>query len=260
MNFHIVPRITYGLPSQVVDTQGRPRPQLLGATYYTFHYTGVSVRYAERSTPSEILKIQSTFGSTKPFMYNYVIGQEPDTKVYEFAGVFQGAHSAGNNGNSFGVLFLNGTTERLTGLQIQKAQWLRDVLRHSGRLRAQPDQRPHQLMPGAKTACPGDLIMRDLSKLVGDYLPSEYRPNQNQWSYWPLGNKPYLRLNDTGAAVLYLNDVMREKAAQGTCGDVYNASTKRGVRNIQNLFRITDEQDMVGPKTWAAIDHLALMS
>lgn len=263
MSFTILTREQIGLPPVVVGSTGVPRPPLDNETFVTFHYTGVSSRkYREADVAAEVRRIQAAFSATKPFEYNYVIGQREDTKIYEFAGTYVAAHSAGENSDSFGILFLNAVGEPLTDTQVRKAQWLRDVLIYTHMLRPQPEQRPHQWMPGAATACPGDAIMARLGDLVKPYTPplpaTPYNPAGDQWGLWPFAKgKPRLERGDMANAVLYANDVMREKAGQDTCGDTFNGKTTAGVRGVQAFFSVSGEVGFIGPKTWAVIDMLA---
>lgn len=259
MSYRIVPRTEIGLPNLVTSANGAPRPPLWNEQYVTYHYTGVTRSYATSDVPQEILRIQRTFSNTKPFEYNYVIGQTEDDNVYEYAGLFMAAHSSGENADSFGILFLNSVNEPLTPRQIRKAQWLVSVLRYTGHLRAQVDQRPHRWMPGAATACPGEFIMSQLSELVKPYVEiPPYNPEANQFSLWPFADKEDVTMGAQGHNVLYLHDVMRLKAGQNVCGDLYNPATERAVRNIQGLFEIHDEHSFCGQRTWGAIDFLAL--
>lgn len=158
MSYRIVQRAEYGLPSVVKSSDGSLRPALNNATYITAHYTGVSSSYAGKDVATEILKIQNVFAATKPFEYNYVIGLPDDDNVYEYAGKFMAAHSAGENSVAYGVLFLVGVNDQITPKMIDKWKWLRDVLIAAGNLKANPDQRMHYQMPGAATACPGNSI------------------------------------------------------------------------------------------------------
>lgn len=260
MTFRIVPRTEIGLPETVTNANGTPRPPLFNERWVTFHYTGVSSRgYATADVAAEVLRIQQVFSATKPFEYNYVIGQTDDESIYEFAGTFQAAHSAGENADSFGILFLNAVGEPLTATQIAKAQWLRDVLIFVGSLQVNPDQRPHRWMPDAATACPGDIIMESLPELVKPYVAPEvvlpYAPEQGMWALYPHLAKRDLRQGDTGPDVLYLNDALRLKAGQNVCGQGYNAATTRAVRNLQGYFGLKVD-GWVGPQTWAIIDTL----
>jgi hypothetical protein len=261
MTFKIVTRPEIGLPALVTNANGTPRHILHNERWVTYHYTGVSSRgYKTADVAAEVRRIQNVFSSSKPFEYNYVIGQTEDSAVYEFAGLFQAAHSAGENADSFGILFLNAVGEPLTSTQIKKAQWLRDLLIFTGRLRAQPEQRPHRFMPGAATACPGDLILSVMGELVKPYVDpnpvaTRYDPERNQWAAWPTATKPFIGFSYSGSASLYLNDALRLKAGQTTCGDNFNTATKRGVLNVQRFFGLT-VSGTVGPKTWAVIDML----
>lgn len=260
MTYRIVPRTEIGLPDFVASSNGTPRPPLANERWVTFHYTGVSSRgYTTADVATEVLRIQEVFSSTKPFEYNYVIGQTEDSAIYEFAGKFQAAHSAGENADSFGILFLNAVGEPLTATQIAKAQWLRDVLIFVGSLQVNPDQRPHRWMPGAATACPGDIIMESLPELVKPYVAPAvvlpYAPEQGMWALFPHLPKREVVQGDVGPDVLYLNDALRLKASQNVCGQDFNAATTRAVRNLQGFFGLVVD-GKVGPQTWGTIDWL----
>ena len=156
--FRIVERLEMGLPGVVTSSSGVPRPPMVGAYYLTNHYTGNNVLYRTRDWKEVVRQIQRIFAKTKPFEYNYAIGQADDNEIGEFAGKFVAAHSAGENTIAFGVLFINGIGEPLTPLQIRKYQWLRDVLIFDGVLSSALIELPHHAMPGAKTACSGTVI------------------------------------------------------------------------------------------------------
>lgn len=156
--FRIVSRLEMGLPELVTRANGTPRPPLHGAYWLTNHYTGNNVLYATRDWKEVVRQIQRIFTPTKPFQYNYAIGQADDNEIGEFAGKFVAVHSAGENHGAFGVIFINGIGEPLTPLQIRKYQWLRDVLTYDGSLSTAIVELPHHAMPGAKTACSGTSI------------------------------------------------------------------------------------------------------
>jgi hypothetical protein len=164
--YRIVPRTEIGLPAVVRSSNGTPRPPLDHEPIITVHYTGVSSRgYTGADVAAEVRRIQRVFGSTKPFEYNYVIGQANDDAIYEFAGTYQAAHSAGENHQSFGVLFLNAVGEPFNCVQINKFRWLRDVLIWVGELAVNPQQLPHNEMHNARTACPGVMGRRAMPEL-----------------------------------------------------------------------------------------------
>jgi hypothetical protein len=171
VTYRIVKRTEYGLPAAVTKSDGSLRPLLSKCKWITAHYTGVNIKYADRSTPETILQIQNVFAATKPFEYNYVIGQEADDCVYEYAGKFQAAHSAGENSEAVGVLFLVGTSETVTERMIDKWRWLRDRLRNESLLQPDVIQAMHYQMPGAQTSCPGDSIKSQWNKFLLPYNP-----------------------------------------------------------------------------------------
>jgi hypothetical protein len=158
VTYRIVPRTEIGLPAVVTNSNGTPRPPLDYEPYITAHYTGNNVDYTDKVTREVVLQIQRVFSKTKPFEYNYVIGQAEDNHIYEFAGKYQAAHSGGENHIAFGVLFLLGVGEEPTPLMIDKWKWLRDVLIFDGSLMPNVMQRMHKDMPYAATACPGGII------------------------------------------------------------------------------------------------------
>lgn len=172
-DFTIVPRTEIGLDPVVRNSSGSPR-RLVSygspASFITVHYTGVNVIWGDiGDTPAEIRSIERYAQSAgKPNEYNYVIDQDPSDLIYEYAGLYQAAHSAGENGISYGVLMLNGTNEPITERQWRKLQWLRDVLRYTQPNHAQL-VRPHREMPGAATACPGTSYSQ--AKADAPYVP-----------------------------------------------------------------------------------------
>jgi hypothetical protein len=259
MTYRIVPRTSIGLPAIVTGSTGAPRPRVHNARWYTFHYTGNNVTYRGRDGAEIVRQIQRVFEASKPFEYSYCIDQNDDDRIFEFAGKFAAAHSAGENFDSIGVLFINGVKEPLTPTQILKAQWLRDVLKVDGTLRAAVDQRPHRWMPGAATACPGDLIMPSLPQLVKPYEdPGRYDPEAGKWGLWPVAPKRNLHEGDVGPDVQYLNDALRlTRGESKVCGDIYNAHTTRAVCRLQGdagKAQVGEEAGFVGPKTWKVID------
>jgi len=144
MSYEIIPRTAIGLPATVTSSG----PQAIR-----------NIDAAARNRPV-----------SAPFEYNYVIDQKDDSKIYEYAGWFQAAHSAGENSEAIGILLLNGTREAPTSMQIDKWRYLRDrYLIPNGVLRVNPDQRPHRQMPDAATSCPGSLILARWSEFLLPY-------------------------------------------------------------------------------------------
>jgi hypothetical protein len=171
MVYRIVSRVEAGLPAVVTNSTGTPRPPLANAPMTTVHYTGNNVVYRDADAAAVTRQIQAVFSATKPFEYNYVIGQRPDDQIIEYAGKFVAAHSAGENTISFGVLLLLGVGEKPTDLMIDKYRWLRDVLISSGHIRPNPDQRMHFQMPGAATACAGPTVTARWSEFLLPWTP-----------------------------------------------------------------------------------------
>ena len=177
----IVPRTESGLPAVVYNNDGQTRrPALaLPTPFLTYHYTGVGVDYTNADVAKVIRSIHINHMANE---YNYVIGQQDDGLVHEFAGLYRGAHSGGENSISIGVLFLNGVGEALTPAQIEKFLWLRRWLADRGATLATPT--PHTEMPGAATPCPGPPILAVRTVLeapLGDEIVStEYVSEQRR--------------------------------------------------------------------------------
>jgi len=202
----------------------------------TAHYTGNYVDYTDRVTREVVLQIQDVFGSTKPFEYNFVIGQEDNDEIYEFAGKFRAAHSAGENDESFGVLFLLGVGEDPTPRMIDKWRWLRDVLIADGSLRPDVEQLMHFQMPGAATLCPGNI--RDFwpQFLLPFHPPIQEDEDMALIAYYALPpldrkNDPHLVVID--ASVRYRNnsdvnrpDIPEIRFEVATHGDQYDTLLK----------------------------------
>lgn len=247
MSYTIVPRTSIGLPATVTSSGGSPRPALFNEQYYTCHYTGVDVIFANRDTPTSIRVIDQAARNRPtpaPFEYNYVIDVKNNDLVYEYAGTFQAAHSAGENDEAVGVLFLNGIREAPTDLQINKWRWLRDrFLIPNGILRANPDQRQHKQMPGAATSCPGQLIVNRWNEFLTPYQNSTPTPTPDPTpipgdtvllykvvsgdSYWRICEKIYEDGKATNERVAQLQAANGNKALHP--GDLINVPGKIAV-------------------------------
>jgi N-acetylmuramoyl-L-alanine amidase len=153
------------------SSSGAPRPKLVNPTYLTIHYTGTSVPWGDpNDTAAEIRSIQDYAGPAgKGWEYNDVIDQAGD--VWEYAGDYQAAHSAGENPVARGVLLLLGTTEAPSDAMVAGVRWLRWHLVTTGRLSPVHSMRPHREMPGAATACPGPLVMRRWDEFAAPWQP-----------------------------------------------------------------------------------------
>lgn len=184
MTYRIITRTEAGLPAVVRSAGGTPRPPLSNEPMIICHYTGNNVDYTGRDTAEITRQIQRVFAATKPFEYNYVIGQNDDDQIVEYAGKFQAAHSGGENHIAFGVLFLLGVGEDPTPTMWNKYRWLRDALIFGGSLAPNPTQLMHFQAPGAATACPGNIR-----------------------NFWPEFIKPYVPPIERGIDMATANDV-----------------------------------------------------
>lgn len=164
----IVPRTTVWPGTTPHRSDGSLRPLLKpGRPYLTVHYTGGGLWLDPDDTPVELTSIQRyAQGAGKPWEYNYVI--DGQGVVWEYAGLYEAAHSAGENDLAIGVLLLVGLANMamLTGFEpmpdpmVASLRWLRAHLCEVGALAADHDIRQHREMPGAATICPGPEVVK----------------------------------------------------------------------------------------------------
>lgn len=173
--YEVMPRKQIGLPDPPHNNDGvTPRPLLAPQRpYITVHYTGSKGTYGDPGdTEVEIRAIQAyAISAKKSFEYNYIIGMDENKYIYEYAGAYLAAHSAGENSEAYGILMLNGISEPPTETQINKFRWLRDLLKFTGSVRPDVNIRQHNQMPGAATACPGSLIIARWNDFLAPYVP-----------------------------------------------------------------------------------------
>jgi len=172
----IIPRSALWPGQLPRNNDGTLRPLLLNSRpYQTVHYTGASVNYGDfGDSPAEIRSIQAWAASAAkrtPWEYNYV--HDTEGQIWEYAGLYQAAHSGGENHLSFGHLLLLGVNDEPTLAQIESFKWLRWVLTQFQNLASDNALRPHKEMPDAQTACPGDRVMRRFLELL---VPWENSP------------------------------------------------------------------------------------
>lgn len=75
---------------------------------------------------------------------------------------------------------------------------------------------------------------------------------------WPTRKKPAIRNGSTGVLTRYLQDVIKQRAG----GDIkvdgdFGPHTEKRVKDLQRVFGLKAD-GIVGPKTWKAVDYLAL--
>ena len=201
MEYQITTRTEAGLPAEVRSSSGSLRQPLRNERWMTAHYTGNSIDYTGKDAAEITRQIQRVFKDSKPFEYNYVIGQDDDPFIIEFAGKFQAAHSGGENLDSFGVLFLLGVGEEVTDLMIDKWRWLRDVLIADGSLSPNVEQLQHRQMPRARTACPGASVIRRWPEFLLPYQPPVTPPPIPEED----DMKPTIIVDDTKLGGLFAN-------------------------------------------------------
>lgn len=200
-------------PAPPTSNSGSPRPKLRRPVpTITRHYTGSppdqKVRFWEPGDWMTWLQGVAV-NAGKSFEYNYVIPPRSDgsAQVWEYAGDYQAAHSAGENDVAVGVLFAIGVTnhptnsnytptkptvwEPITPAMIDAYRWLRDVHLPGVIDPATVNQVEHRHMPGAATACPGEAVIAADHQLDAPYqeepsVPVSYfkLAGQNPLTVW----------------------------------------------------------------------------
>lgn len=212
MSVLYVPRSTWFLGAPT-NNSGTPRPRLAPLRpQMTRHYTGSppASRNATWAAKDWMPWFQTVaLASGKSYEYNYVIPPRADgsAQVWEYAGGYQAAHSAGENDISVGVLFAIGVAnhpsfdkydptkptvwEPLTDEMVDAYRWLRDEhLKPLGIVAPSVAEIEHRHMPGAATDCPGQsVIFRDVD------LDAPYQPED--WTMRPKPGRP-LDTRETG--------------------------------------------------------------
>jgi hypothetical protein len=177
------------------SNSGAVRPKLaLPVPTITRHYTGspVSRKASEWPAKEWMPWFQSVaLASGKSYEYNYVIPPRADgtAQIWEYAGTYQAAHSAGENHIAVGVLFAIGVNnhpsyqsydptrptqwEPLTDPMVEAYRYLRDeILSRQGIIHpVYVAEVEHQNMPGAATACPGMEVIGRRIDLNQPYTP-----------------------------------------------------------------------------------------
>lgn len=121
----------------------------------TIHYTGSSANMGDPGdSKKEIQGIQNyAVSAKKPWEYNYIVDTEG--VVWEYAGGYRAAHSAGNNDTAVGVLMLLGVADNPTDALISSTRWLRSFLQGIGLLAKNCQTKKHSEMGTTPTICPG---------------------------------------------------------------------------------------------------------
>jgi hypothetical protein len=173
-----------GLPIPHSNDGTSPRPLLAPyRTQLTAHYPGSPLGRSYAEMAGDVKKKtyvhavqRSALANGKSFEYNYFVFM--DGEVWEYAGDFLAAHSAGENADAYGVQFVNGQDDLCTDAQVTAYQWLRDIhLKSRQRVTMTAATIPHREMPGAATACPGPrAVMPRLADLRKPYLPVQPPP------------------------------------------------------------------------------------
>jgi hypothetical protein len=208
----LVPRATVFGTQLPTNTSGTSRPLLAGARpYLTVHYTGAGSWLDPDDTPTELRSIQAyAQGAGKPWEYNWVI--DGQGIVFEYAGDYRAAHTAGWNESAIGVLLLVGFNRdgqhEQPPVEMQVAfRDLRAWLTATGRVTVDHRLRQHREMPGAATACPGAAVISKWDQFsapvpppIGDDMPDVFYRNAEARAWdgaqYPPGQIKYKLMED----------------------------------------------------------------
>ena len=153
----IVSRAAWGAASE----QRRPAMRL-PATAVWLHHSVTAVS----DDPRKDMRLIQRVGISRFGYLSYSYAVHPNGTVLEGQGTNVGAHTAGRNSTSFGVVLIGNYDQRVvTPEQLNATRWLVAELVRRGHLR--PGTYPtggHRDAPGAATRCPGDWAHRVLSE------------------------------------------------------------------------------------------------
>ena len=233
-----------GLPKPHNNDGTTPRPLLNSwLEIITAHYPGSPVGTTFRAMDGDVKKktyIQAVQRNAveekKSFEYNFFIFM--DGEIWEYAGDYLAAHSAGENAESYGVQFVNGQDDLCTDRQVRSYQWLRDVyLARRNRIIASAVTTPHRQMPGAATQCPGDrAIMPRLEELRQPYNPVIVPPVEDKMTQ-------YLIQDPTGIYVT--GDFVSYRAVSPTDLDffLFHSLVEKNADGSLRVLQVTDHRN-----------------
>lgn len=180
----------------------------------------------------------------KSFEYNYLLFM--DGEVWEYAGDFLAAHSAGDNAESYGVQFVNGQDDLCTDAQVASFRWLRDIhLKSRQRLTVSCACTPHREMPGAQTACPGDrAIMPRLGDLRAPHNPVPDPPPPP--SPVPAGKGVPVKfvIKAASGTNVYITDWLTKRHIDGPTFDLFRLISQ----DPANGIRMNQKPGVAGPE------------
>jgi len=238
-----------------------PRP-LLGPflSLLTAHYPGSPVGTSFQFMDGNVKKItyisavqrnamsNPIVSKRKSFEYNFFIFM--DGEIWEYAGDYLAAHSAGENADAYGVQFVNGQDDLCTNAQIVSYRWLRDVhLKGRNKLSVNAATIPHREMPEAGTLCPGDrAIIPRLPELRQLHNPTDpIQPVEDEMQYL---------IQDT-TGVYVTGDFVSYRAVSPSDIDFFmiHGLVQRNADGSARVLVITDHRDRMIDQSPAAVGN-----
>lgn len=154
--FPLIPRSAIWPGELPCSSNGTLRPLVaVPGTYETAHWPGSTGDWADfydTTMEARAIHVYSQHAK-KPWEYNWI--GDTEGHVVEYSGLYQAAHSAGENSIAHGYLFLLGIGQRPSELMILRFRQWRWWMRANNRSALKTMTRRHFEMPGAATQCPG---------------------------------------------------------------------------------------------------------
>jgi hypothetical protein len=171
----------FGGPGVVWGSNRQPRPALrVPLSTFAVHYGGAGTSWLDFGDSAKELRgveVNHARPNGKPNEYNSASDSAAET--WEYAGPFQAAHSAGNNGTTWGHLAMYGlevlseadAVGLIRGIRRARAQCVR-----AGWLTTNHAVKGHGELPKARTACPGPLFTtaRWWQRIVAPLTPVDF--------------------------------------------------------------------------------------
>jgi hypothetical protein len=247
----LIPRAQWGMPGRL-----GPRMRLPAARLYLHHSV------TARANGAGAVRHVANIGIQRFGRASYSYACTPDGTLYEMQGDRIGAHVAGQNSTSLGVVLVgNYEVSRPTSAQVHAVPWLYRHLVATGRLRVGAPLLGHRDAPRASTACPGRhayavlgqmraLIIRppDRPPFEEDDMPDE--ATFKRWVQQAVRAELNRVSSDRRSSRTQLHSLMR-RAVRAELGDTPNDTLGRIVRRFEREISHSGGRLHQALDTWA---------